>query len=230
MGSEMCIRDRCEGYGVTECAPAVSVNRPEDPVPGSIGLPLPSVEVALVSTQGPLRRVAGGEAGMLLVRGPNVFAGYLAGPGQTPPDPFVAFEGLRWYRTGDLVRADAQGRLTFAGRLGRFVKLGGEMISLPQMENALLDYQARRDAAMPHLAGESGPALAVESVERDGLPEIVLCSAVPFTREEANAALREAGLSALYVVRRVLRLEAVPVLGTGKTDYRALKALAADGE
>lgn len=220
----------CEGYGVTECAPAVSVNRPEDLVPGSIGLPLPSVEVALVSTQGPLRRVAGGEAGMLLVRGPNVFAGYLAGPGQTPPDPFVAFEGLRWYRTGDLVRADAQGRLTFAGRLGRFVKLGGEMISLPQMENALLDYQARRDAAMPHLAGESGPALAVESVERDGLPEIVLCSAVPFTREEANAALREAGLSALYVVRRVLRLEAVPVLGTGKTDYRALKALAADGE
>ena len=58
----------------------------------------------------------------------------------------------------------------------------------------------------------------------------MLCSAVPFTREEANAALRESGLSALYVVRRVLRLEAVPVLGTGKTDYRALKALAADGE
>ena len=219
----------CEGYGVTECAPAISVNRPESPLPGSIGLPLPSVEVALVSPEGSPRRVAEGEAGMLLVRGPNVFDGYLAGAGQTPPDPFVEFEGRRWYRTGDLVRADAQGRLTFAGRLGRFVKIGGEMISLPQMEKALLDHLAGRAATAdtPEAAREGGPALAVESVERDGAPEIVLCSVTPLTREEANAALRQAGLSALYAVRHVLRLEAIPVLGTGKTDYRALKALAA---
>lgn len=167
---------------------------------------------------------------MLLVRGPNVFDGYLAAAGQTPPDPFVEFEGRRWYRTGDLVRADAQGRLTFAGRLGRFVKIGGEMISLPQMEKVLLDYLARRAAtagAPEAIREEGGPALAVESVERDGVPEIAVYSVAALTREEANAALRQAGLSALYAVRRVVRLETIPVLGTGKTDYRALKALAA---
>lgn len=220
----------CEGYGVTECAPVISVNRPESPLPGSIGLPLPSVEVALVSPEGSPRRVAEGEAGMLLVRGPNVFDGYLAAAGQTPPDPFVEFEGRRWYRTGDLVRADAQGHLTFAGRLGRFVKIGGEMISLPQMEKVLLDYLARRAAtagAPEAIREEGGPALAVESVERDGVPEIAVYSVAALTREEANAALRQAGLSALYAVRRVVRLETIPVLGTGKTDYRALKALAA---
>lgn len=105
------------------------------------------------------------------------------------------------------------------------MKIGREMISLPQMEKALLDRLAGRatTADTPEAAREGGPALAVE----DGAPEIVLCSVAPLTREEANAALRQAGLLALYAVRRVLRLEVIPVLGTGKTDYRALKALAA---
>ncbi len=214
-----------EGYGITECSPGVCCNRPEAPVPGSIGHALPSVEVALVSLEEPLRRVAAGERGMMLVRGENVFSGYLAGRCHTPPDPFVTFEGRRWFRSGDLATADATGRLTFAGRLGRFVKLGGEMISLPQIEKILLEYVAARpDIPLP----AEGPALAVESLGADGNVEIVLCSAVTLSREEANAALKAAGLSALYAVRRVIPMQSLPVLGTGKTDYRSLKALPAE--
>ncbi|WP_301386732.1 MFS transporter [uncultured Bilophila sp.] len=203
----------CEGYGVTECAPAVSVNRPEDVRPGTIGLPLPSVRTAVVTPETPPRRVAPEETGMLLVSGPNVFGGYLG----VEPDkqPFVAFEGRTWYRTGDLVSEDEDGRLTFRGRLKRFVKIGGEMISLPQIEDALL-------AAFGERAEGEGPALAVESGDDAA---IVLFAALPVTREEANAALRRAGLSGLSSVARVLRLPALPVLGTGKTDYRALRTL-----
>lgn len=234
VGAEACPRRICdaffektggmlfEGYGITECSPGVCCNRPEDPVQGTIGYPFPSVEVALASLENPQKRAATGERGMMLVRGDNVFSGYLAPGGQTPPDPFVNFEGKRWFRTGDLATADATGRLTFAGRLGRFVKLGGEMISLPHMEKVLMEYvTARPGMPMP----PEGPILAVESLGVDGDMQIVLCSTVNISREEANAALKAAGLSALYAVRRVIPIQALPVLGTGKTDYRSLKAL-----
>lgn len=254
----------CEGFGVTECAPGVCVNVPTDARPGTIGVALPSVETALVlPVEGtPERRAEPGEAGMLLVRGPNVFAGYLpaaadylpavtgtpqaaqtatppAPPSPSdppaPPDPFVEFEGKRWYRSGDLVSADAGGHMTFRGRLGRFVKLGGEMVSLPQMESVLLTaFECRRGEV-------EGPILAVECPQEQGgiapevdekgasgvgnSPVITLFSAVDVSRDEANAALRAAGLPALSAVQRVQRLEAIPVLGSGKTNYRALKAL-----
>lgn len=72
------------------------------------------------------RHAAAGESGMLLVRGPNVFGGYLGRDEQ----PFISFEGEMWHRTGDLVSRDTDGCLTFKGRLRRFIKIGGEMISL----------------------------------------------------------------------------------------------------
>ena len=215
-----------EGYGVTECAPVISVNRPAAPQPGTIGLPLPSVQVALVSPEGEMQRVPAGKAGMLLVRGPNVFSGYVQAKGQpAPASPFVTFEGQSWYRTGDLVRQQADGVLVFAGRLGRFVKVGGEMLSLPQMEQVLLDYVAKRDAGKPQENEIPGPALAVASVEREGQPEMVLVSRVEISLAEANQALRNAGLSALYALRRVLPVDSLPLLGSGKTDYRAVQGM-----
>ena len=78
---------------------------------------------------------------MLLVRGPSIFPGYLAHTGESP---FVTFEGKTWYRTGDLVRQDEDGVLSFEGRLKRFIKLGGEMISLPAIESALQPHFPRR--------------------------------------------------------------------------------------
>jgi acyl-CoA synthetase (AMP-forming)/AMP-acid ligase II/1-acyl-sn-glycerol-3-phosphate acyltransferase/acyl carrier protein len=223
-GAEKCpehvyqaLRGRCphavilEGYGITECSPVVSANRPDHQVPGSIGTLLPSVEGVIVGVEAP-RRVPVGASGMLLVRGPSVFNGYLNHTGESP---FVEFDGRRWYRTGDLVRQDENGVIFFEGRLKRFVKLGGEMISLPAIESVLA----------PHFVRESdeGPAIAVESIGAGESPEIVLFTCRPVGRDQVNQWLRDAGLSALHNIRRVISVDALPVLGTGKTDYRGLK-------
>ncbi len=201
-----------EGYGITECSPVLSVNDVAAPRPGTLGRPLPSVEHVIVDVEGG-RPVAPGRPGMLLVRGPSVFEGYLAHEGASP---FVEHDGRRWYRTGDLVRAEPDGSWVFEGRLKRFVKLGGEMVSLPAVEEVLLRRFGRED-------DEEIP-LAVEATPDEGRPELVLFSVRPIGREEANAALGAAGLSPLHFVRQVRQVEKIPLLGTGKTDYRALKA------
>lgn len=204
-----------EGYGITECSPVVSVNREDDPRTGSIGKPLVSVEWAIVDLDTG-RRVEPGQAGMLLVRGPSIFSGYLN------PDvesPFEAFEGKAWYRTGDLVRQD-RGVLVFAGRLKRFVKLGGEMVSLPAIEEALSQRFQGDD--------ETEPLLAVEATAEDLNPDLILFSVAGIARDEANAAIRAAGLSSLHNIRVVRQIDQIPTLGTGKTDYRALKAMLAE--
>jgi long-chain-fatty-acid--[acyl-carrier-protein] ligase len=223
-GAEKCpeslfatLRDRwpslivLEGYGITECSPVVAVNPMNDPVPGTIGKLMPSLDGAVVGLD--LRgRVAPGETGMLLVRGPSVFGGYLNYSGESP---FVAFEGREWYRTGDLVSADADGRITFKGRLKRFIKLGGEMVSLPAIEAVLVQHFGEAD---------DGPVIAVEAIGNPEQPDIVLFTRRPADRAAVNALIKDAGLSALHYVRQVTVVESIPVLGTGKTDYRALKA------
>ncbi|MDL2267376.1 AMP-binding protein [Desulfovibrio sp. OttesenSCG-928-G15] len=227
----------CEGYGITECSPVVSVNRPDATVEGSIGHVLPSVsalpvveEEAAQSTGEYLaRRANTGESGMLLVRGPSIFSGYLAAGSESPASPFVSFEGKEWYRTGDLVTLDETGRLFFKGRLKRFVKIGGEMISLPQMEDVL----QQAFGVHPDLLGDGKPFLAVEATpgsEEKGQAELCAYTTLPLTTEKINAALRDAGLSSLYSVKRAVRLAQIPVLGTGKVDYRSLHACAQNDE
>jgi len=202
-----------EGYGITECSPVVSGNRENAAVRGTVGKPLPSLACAVVDLE-ERERVPAGAIGMLLVRGPSVFGGYLAASGA---QPFAAFEGASWYRTGDLVREDPAGNLVFAGRLKRFVKMGGEMVSLPAVEEALLARFGRpEDETVP---------LALEALEQEGRVELVLFTTREISREDANAAIREAGFSPIHNVRLVRSLEQIPLLGTGKTDYRALKAL-----
>ena len=201
-----------EGYGITECSPVVAVNPMDDPVPGTIGKLMPSVEGAVVELD-LSRRVAPGETGMLLVRGPSVFGGYLHHAGESP---FVAFEGKDWYRTGDLVAADGNGRITFKGRLKRFIKLGGEMVSLPAIESVLQKHFGEAD--------NDGPVIAVEAIGHPEQPDVVLFTRRPADRAEVNALIKDAGLSALHYVRQVTQVDAIPVLGTGKTDYRALQA------
>ncbi len=221
-GAEKCppavyelLRSRCpqafilEGYGITECSPIVSVVREGHPKPGSIGRPLPSVECAVVDpdTQ---QACPAGQTGMLLVRGPSIFSGYLNYNGDSP---FVHWDDRQWYRTGDLVSVDADGDLLFKGRLKRFVKIGGEMVSLPAIEEALM-------ARYP--AGQDGPTVAVVSSADEDQPELVLFTTMSIDRAMANEAIRAAGLSGLHNIRMVRRTVAIPVLGTGKTDYRTL--------
>ncbi|MFH1970121.1 MAG: AMP-binding protein [Verrucomicrobiota bacterium] len=203
-----------EGYGITECSPVVSIN--DGHALGTIGNVLPSLQHAIVHPETG-RRVAPGQTGMLLLRGPSIFGGYLNYKG---PSPFVELEGEPWYRTGDLISEDAEGVLTFAGRLKRFIKLGGEMISLPAIEEVLERYIADDDA--------ESPVLAVEATSSDTAPELILFTVKPIAREAANQTIREAGLSALHNIRAVRVVETIPTLGTGKTDYRALKAMLAE--
>jgi len=206
-----------EGYGVTECSPVISINDETNPKPFSIGKVLPGFQYQLIhpETFMPLTPPA---TGILMVRGPSVFSGYLNYSGKSP---FIEIDGVPWYSTGDLVCVGHDGLITFQGRLKRFVKLGGEMVSLPAIESVL------ENAFAPDT--EKGPQLAVEATESDN-PEIVLFTSLDIDRENANIQIRKAGLSGLHSIRRVIKLETIPLLGTGKTDYRALKQLLRGGQ
>ncbi len=122
-----------EGYGITECSPVVAANLPGRIKQGTVGRPVEHVETAIVDpdSHAPLPH---GATGMMLVRGPSIFGGYLNYSG---PDPFTEVDGKRWYVTGDLVRVDDDGYIHFCGRLKRFLKIGGEMVSLPALEEPL---------------------------------------------------------------------------------------------
>src|SRR5205085_5281600 len=128
------------------------------------------------------RPLPAGEQGMLLVSGPTVFPGYI---GQEGPSPFRELDGKRWYVTGDLAQIDAEGFIHFTGRLKRFLKAGGEMISLPALEDPLTGrYPSTKD----------GPQVAVEGVEEDhGGRRIALFTTVPVTLAEANNLLEQQG-------------------------------------
>jgi acyl-[acyl-carrier-protein]-phospholipid O-acyltransferase / long-chain-fatty-acid--[acyl-carrier-protein] ligase len=205
----------CEGYGITECSPLVSINRVEDLRPGTIGQIMPSMEYAIIDPETD-SRVEIGRQGILLVRGPNIFSGYHRdGNGAG----FHEFDGRRWYNTGDFVKEDNDRMLTFCGRKKRFIKLGGEMISLPAIENVLLAHFSADNG--------NGPALAVEATPTDERPEIVLFTTLAITREEANGKIKEAGLSPLHNIRIMREIDAIPVLGTGKTDYKLLQKMIA---
>ena len=225
VGAEKCppaLMERCrqaaplatmlEGYGITECAPVVSVNPPSAPKPGSIGTPLPGVSVRVVELEG-TRVLSAGQMGMMQVSGPTVFPGYL---GYDGPSPFVEDDGKRWYVTGDLGELDADGYLWFRGRLKRFLKAGGEMISLPALEEPF---------ARLYPPTKEGPRVAVEGVEHEHGRRIVLFTAEPLTLRDANALLIQEGYHGVMRLDEVRHLERIPVLGTGKTDYKQLRAL-----
>jgi long-chain-fatty-acid--[acyl-carrier-protein] ligase len=227
VGAEKCpdvVRERCaraapraeviEGYGITECSPVVSGNRVGANKPGTLGQPLPGVEVMVVDLDSG-EPLPPGRRGMLWVSGPLLFPGYLGYDGESP---FRERDGKRWYVTGDLASIDEDGFIHFGGRLKRFLKAGGEMISLPALEEPF----ARRWPPT-----EEGPRAAVEGVENDSGRRIVLFTTEPVGAQEANRILEEEGFRGVMRLTEVRRLERIPVLGTGKTDYKALRALIA---
>lgn len=201
-----------EGYGITECSPVVAANRIEKNKHGSIGKPVEHVEAKIVHHE-TLEQVPEGETGMLLVRGDSIFDGYHAFEG---PSPFVEVNNQQWYRTGDLVSADTDGYLQFKGRLKRFLKAGGEMISLPALETP---FQKKFPA------DENGPRVAVEGIETAGGRLVVLFTTTDIEIREASDVLLEAGLRGVMRLDAVQKIDAIPVLGTGKTDYKSLRVL-----
>jgi acyl-CoA synthetase (AMP-forming)/AMP-acid ligase II/1-acyl-sn-glycerol-3-phosphate acyltransferase/acyl carrier protein len=207
-----------EGYGITECSPVVSVNRPDNNRVGSLGQPLPGVELQVVDLQTD-EPLPAGQRGMLLVSGPTVFPGYIGFDG---PSPFRERDGKRWYVTGDLVTVDQDGFIYFNGRLKRFLKSGGEMISLPAVEEPL---------AKRYPATDKGPRVAVEGAELPGgKARLVLFTTEEVDVDEANRLLRQEGMDGLWQLNEVRRVKAIPVLGTGKTDYKVLRQWVTEGQ
>ena len=151
---------------------------------------------------------------MLHISGPNVFAGYI---GYDGPSPFREINGRRWYITGDLAAVSDDRYVTFHGRMKRFLKTGGEMLSLPALEEPFTQKYPPTDA---------GPRVAVEGVEQgEGGRHVVLFTTEPITLIEANHILLDNGFRGIMRLDDVKRVEAIPVLGTGKTDYKQLKAM-----
>jgi len=206
-----------EGYGITECSPVLAANRVADRRRGFIGRPVRHVDIRVVDVDSG-EPVATGETGMLLASGPSIFSGYLNHDG---PSPFVELEGRQWYRTGDLVATDADNWLAFKGRLKRFLKAGGEMISLPALEEPF---------AKRYPADENGPKVAVEGIETPGGRHVSLFTTFPLTLREASQILLEDGLRGVMRIDEVRQLEAIPVLGTGKTDYKELRRIVTEGQ
>lgn len=204
-----------EGYGITECSPMLTANLSGRSALG-VGEPLKGVELKIVSqeTLQPLERM---QRGLVVVRGPNIFKGYL---NPNAVSPFVTVEGKEWYNTGDLGYLDDHNNLIISGRQKRFVKIGGEMISLAAVEDALV--QAAPKMRWP--VSEEGPTLAVCAKEEAGYKtRIFLFTTFDTTLDEVNGVLRSQGFSNLIKVTAIIKLDAIPIMGTGKIFYRELE-------
>lgn len=191
-----------EGYGATEAAPVVSANRWEDNRPGSVGPLLSDMEGRLVPVEGIP------EGGRLQIRGPNVMLGYLrvSNPG--------VIEKLAdgWHDTGDIVTIDEDGFIRIMGRVKRFAKIGGEMVSLAVVENCAA-------AVWP----DHMHAAVTLPDPKKGEQVVLLTDAPEAARSPILAWAQTHGVPEISVPRRVFRVDAIPVLGTGKVDYAAVQ-------
>ena len=201
--------DLIEGYGITECSPVLTLNRRGEEAAG-VGPAIDQVDVRIVHPD-THEIMPVGEQGMIIATGPNVFSGYL---GRDSSDAFMELDNQSYYITGDLGILDANGALTLTGRMKRFVKIGGEMISLPAMEAVILsELSAKNEDATVALA------YIEEAGER---PIICLFTSEVVDVDTINGYLRDAGMSNLTRIRKIIQVDEMPLLGTGKTNYRDL--------
>lgn len=196
-----------EGYGATECAPVLAVNTPMTNRAGSVGPLLPGMEAKLEPVPGIDR------GGLLHVRGPNIMAGYYMfdAPGQLEPPT----DG--WYSTGDIVDIDQDGYVHILGRVKRFAKVAGEMVSLESVEQIA-------NAASPdhqHAASTQEDAHRGENI-------VLFTTDGSLTRGSLQAASSQLGMPEITVPKKIAIVKELPMLGTGKTDYVRLKGMAAE--
>jgi acyl-CoA synthetase (AMP-forming)/AMP-acid ligase II/acyl carrier protein len=198
-----------EWYGITECSPIVTVNTLDFQKKWSAGRFLPDIDFTIRSLDN-THDMPTWEQGMIYVSGPSIFGGYLD---ESIESPFDQFDNKKWYKTGDLGYVDSDDFLFITGRLKRFVKIAGEMISLPSIESILLEKYGNPEIT----------TLAIEVREEWGSVTIVVFTTFDVSVEEVNTYIHAHGASNLVKIARVERLQIIPVLGTGKTDYKELK-------
>ncbi len=190
-----------EGYGATECSPVLACNLPTASRPGSVGRFLPGIEWRLDPVEGIP------DGGRLVVRGPNVMAGYLTAEGVEPPP-----EG--WHDTGDIVVVE-DGFVSIRGRAKRFAKIGGEMVSFAAVEGMAQT-----------LWPESSHVVVALPDPRKGEQLMLVTDEAGADREALMAHAKADGFPELWVPRTVLVVGGIPVLGSGKIDYPATVEMA----
>jgi len=197
-----------EGYGVTEAAPVIAANQIEANHPGTVGRMLAGMEARVEPVEG----ISG--AGQLYVRGPNIMMGYIKpdAPGKIVPPQ----DG--WHNTGDIVAIDDEGFIAIRGRLKRFAKIGGEAVSLAVVENiatALWPDNAHAAVAVPD--GRKGEQIVLVTDCKDA------------SRIDMVGWAQNHGVTELALPRRIVLVDAIPALATGKTDYVSVQKMAQTG-
>lgn len=196
------------GYGATECSPIISMNSAMQHEYGTVGQILPGMEYKLMAAEGIDDR--GGRVGRLFVRGKNVMRSYLK---NDKANHKYLIEDEGWYDTGDIVELTEDGFLKIVGRLRRFAKVSGEMISLAAVEEALVrELGSRRDIAV----------VAVKDAVK-GEKLVLVTNNPQLGAKEVRGLLRGRGFSDLAVPSDVRFNRDIPKLGTGKIDYMALQ-------
>ncbi len=216
-----------EGYGLTETAPVVSVNLPE-PKPqepgervqpssrlGSVGKMAPGIAAEIREPETD-RKLSLHETGMLWLRGPNIFEGYLHDPKRTAE---VLRDG--WFKTGDIGRFDEDGFLYIEGRLSRFSKIGGEMVPHEALEQKII--------AALGLDGKDERLIAIVGVADETKGEaVLLLAALDVDLAQLRDKLRDTGVPNLWIPKKVSRVDSIPVLASGKLDLAKCKELAVE--
>jgi acyl-[acyl-carrier-protein]-phospholipid O-acyltransferase/long-chain-fatty-acid--[acyl-carrier-protein] ligase len=194
-----------EGYGATETSPVLAVNTPIHFRTGTVGRLLDQIEYRLEPVPGIE------DGGRLMVKGPNIMLGYLRA--SNPGEIEAPADG--WYDTGDIVKIDGQGFVTILGRAKRFAKIAGEMVSLSAVETKLQEV----------FPGGQHAVVAVPDVKKG--EQLVMFTTEPgLDQGKVMDGMKAAGAAALTIPRNIVNLDALPVLGSGKTDYVTLNTMA----
>lgn len=218
-----------EGYGLTETSPVVSVNLPE-PKPrqpgeqvqpssrlGSVGKMAPGIAAEIREPETD-RKLSLHETGMVWFRGVNVFEGYLHDEKRTAE---VLHDG--WLKTGDIGHFDKDGFLYIEGRLSRFSKIGGEMVPHEAIEQKIIDLLG--------LAGRDERVIAIMGIQDQAKGEaLILLAGLDVDLAQLRDKLREAGVPNLWIPKKICRVDAIPVLASGKLDLKKCQELGAQAK
>ncbi|MHC8441900.1 MAG: AMP-binding protein [Candidatus Eutrophobiaceae bacterium] len=207
-----------QGYGVTETSPVISMNTWMENKRGTTGRLLPGMQAHLEPIEGI------DQGGRLYVKGPNIMLGYLLKPeGDATDDlrysPPCKGDEQGWHDTGDIADIDPQGYITILGRAKRFAKIGGEMISLTAVEQLAAQVWPNDIHAAVAVPDKSkGECIllfssSADAQDKSGMQKLRECS-------------QEERLSPLYIPKKLLHIEQLPTLSTGKTDYQTLQQIA----
>jgi acyl-[acyl-carrier-protein]-phospholipid O-acyltransferase/long-chain-fatty-acid--[acyl-carrier-protein] ligase len=198
-----------QGYGVTETSPVIAANTPMSNKPGTVGHFIPGMDYYIEPVDGIE------QGGQLIVKGPNIMLGYLIHGSNGEVTAPSTTRGQGWHNTGDVAIVDEDGYITILGRAKRFAKIGGEMVSL---------------LAVEELAVQTWPDFNHAAVtlpdERKGEKIVLITDNQDASRKQIQEVAKKLKYGEIYIPKKVVLAEELPMLSTGKVDYVILTTLA----